>query len=309
MSIHIPVLLQECIEGLNIKPGGVYVDATLGRGGHTLEMAKRVGSGRIIAIDRDIDAISEAGMALVGYKERIAYVHGNFRDLTEIAALQGARKIDGLLLDLGMSSPQLDDGERGFSYMHEARLDMRMDRRDGLTAYDAVNGWGEERLREVFYRYGEERYSKPIARAIVSRREQSPLETTFELNDVIISAMPAAARREAQHPSKRCYQALRIAVNEELTALTELLGQVPGILGAGGRVCILSYQSLEDRLIKKAFADCAGRCVCPRDLPACVCGVKPTMKPVTKKPIRPSDEEVRQNPRARSAKLRIAEKI
>ena len=306
---HEPVLLWECIDGLNIKPGGIYVDGTIGRGGHAREIVKRVGNGRLIAIDRDIDAINESKEALDSYKDRITFVSGNFKDVAMALNLHGIETVDGMLFDLGMSSPQLEDCERGFSYMNNAKLDMRMDRQDELTAFDAVNNWTQERLRKTFFEYGEERYSASIARVIVKKRTEAPIETTFDLNEVIVSAMPAAARREAQHPSKRCFQALRIAINDELGSIAGLLEVAPGALAASGRLCIISFHSLEDRLVKRAYAAYATGCICPNDFPVCACGINPSMKIITKRPIIPSEDEVLKNPRARSAKLRIAEKL
>ena len=306
---HRPVLLKQCIDGLLIKPGGVYVDGTLGRCGHALGIVGRLTIGRLIAIDRDADSISEADGLLSGHRDKITLVHGNFTDLPGILDRSGVELADGMLFDLGVSSPQLDDGERGFSYMRDAPLDMRMDKQGELTAYHAVNNWEEGRLRKVFYEYGEERYAAQISRAIVSKRSSRPIATTFDLNGVILSAIPAAARREAQHPSKRCFQALRIAVNDELGSITTMLGAAPDRLKVGGRLCIISFHSLEDRLVKTAFAARAIGCTCPKDFPVCVCGVAPTLRVVTKKPIIPDDEEVEANPRARSAKLRIAERV
>jgi len=306
---HTPVLLTECIEGLKIRPGGIYVDGTLGRGGHAREIAKRLATGRLIAIDRDADALEEAGRALIEYEERVELIHGNFSDIARILDTNGVGLADGMIFDLGISSPQVDDTGRGFSYMQDAPLDMRMDRSGGLSARDAVNTWSQEKLRKVFYEFGEERYAGPIARAIVRQRASKPLETTFDLNGAILSAIPAAARREAQHPSKRCFQALRIAVNDELGHISQMLGTAPDRLKAGGRICVISFNSLEDRLAKNAFASRERGCVCPKDFPICVCGVAPTLKVITKKPVTPGDAEIRLNPRARSAKLRIAEKI
>ena len=306
---HTPVLLNESIDGLNIKPGGIYVDGTLGRAGHANEILKKLGSGRLIAIDRDRDAIEEAKSALTDHKDRITYVHGNFRDLTEILEKQGVRAVDGMLFDLGVSSPQLDDTARGFSYMHDARLDMRMDKGQTLTAYGIVNEHREDELRKIFYEYGEERYSRPIAREIIKRRAAAPIETTFELNDVIISAIPAAARREPQHPSKRCFQALRIAVNDELGSIREMLDAAPLLLKPEGRICVISFHSLEDRLVKKSFAALAKACSCPRDIPVCVCEGAATYKLITRKPVIAGADEIERNTRARSAKLRIAERL
>jgi len=306
---HAPVMLCECIDGLNIKPEGIYVDGTLGRGGHTREIAERLDTGRVIAIDRDADAITQSEKLLPEYKDRINYIHGNFRDVSNILDSIGIDAADGMLFDLGVSSPQLDDSERGFSYMHEAPLDMRMDRSDGITARQAVNSWPEEELRRVFFEYGEERYAGLIARAIAKKRSTAPIDTTSDLSGIIISAIPAAARREAQHPAKRCFQALRIAVNDELGAVRDMLEAAPFRLKAGGRICVISFHSLEDRLVKSSFNACASGCTCPKDFPVCVCGILPTLKLVAKKPITPGETELKNNPRARSAKLRIAERI
>ena len=306
---HTPVLLEECIKGLNIKPDGLYVDGTLGRGGHAREIAKRIGTGRLIAIDRDVEAIEETSVLLSEYRDKITFVHGDFRDISKILDDCGAEAPDGMLFDLGVSSPQLDDIERGFSYMQDAPLDMRMDRREDKTAFDAVNNWPEEVLRRVFFEYGEERHANLIARAIVKKRADAVIKTTFDLNKVIFSAIPAYARREAQHPSKRCFQALRIAVNDELGAIACMLDSVINRMKTGGRLCVVSFHSLEDRIVKNFFSVQAHGCVCPKDFPVCICGVKPSMKIVTKKPVRPTEAELESNPRARSAKLRIAERI
>ena len=306
---HTPVLLSECIEGLRIKPDGIYVDGTLGRGGHAVEIAKRLTTGKLIAIDRDDDAIREAGQRLLEYKSQIIFANDNFTHVSRILDEHGFTLADGMIFDLGVSSPQLENSKRGFSYMQDAPLDMRMDRRDELTAGDAVNDWTQEQLRNVFYEYGEERYAGLIARAIVRKRAQSRITTTFELNDIILSAIPASARREAQHPSKRCYQALRIAINDELSNISKMLDSAPDRLKTGGRICIISFHSLEDRLVKNSFAARQKGCICPKDFPVCICGVVPTLKLITKKPIISSEIETNLNPRARSAKLRIAERI
>ena len=306
---HIPVLLRESIERLNVKPDGIYVDGTFGMGGHSREIAKRLKTGRLIAIDRDAEAINQAGKLLSEYKNRISFVHGNFSDLPDILKDEKVESADGMLFDLGVSSPQLDCAERGFSYMSDAPLDMRMDKREELTALEAVNSWPADKLRRVFYEYGEEKYGGQIAGAIVKKRAEGSINTTFELNSIIFSAMPAAARREAQHPSKRCYQALRIAVNDELGAIAAMLETAPDKLKPGGRICVISFHSLEDRLVKNAFAARVNGCRCPADFPVCVCGFTPTMKLITKKPITPGDAESALNPRARSAKLRAAERL
>ena len=306
---HIPVLLKECIDGLNIKPDGIYIDGTLGRGGHTLEIAKRLTTGKVIAIDRDEDAIEEAKAILAGYEDLIQYEHTNYNAIPSILQAKGINETDGMIFDFGVSSPQLDNYERGFSYMHDAPLDMRMDRRDDLTAFDLVNSGSENELRDILREYGEEKYAKLIARAIVTVRATRQIKTTFELNDIIIKAIPAAGRRESQHPAKRCYQALRMAINNETDSISEMLVNMPGILKKDGRVCIISFHSIEDRLVKNAFIKYANGCTCPKDFPICVCGFVPVLKIITKKPITPSEAEVEQNPRSRSAKLRIAERI
>ena len=306
---HIPVLLQECINGLNIKPDGIYVDGTLGRAGHAKEITKRLTSGRLIAIDRDEEAIKEAKLLLSEYKTRTTLIHGNFKDIEKILKKENAEKADGILFDLGVSSPQLDNGERGFSYNHDAKLDMRMDINEPLTAFEIVNNWQEDKLRMIFYEYGEERYSRSIARAIINKREKTPIDTTFKLNNIIKSAIPAAARREAGHPSKRCFQALRIAVNGELGSISSMLDIVPSLLNTKGRLCIISFHSLEDRLVKRAFAAGAKGCICSKEMPVCICGEEPVLKLITRKPLTAGKEETEHNHRARSAKLRIAEKI
>jgi len=306
---HVPVLLHESINGLNIKPNGIYIDGTLGRAGHTLEIVKRLKHGRLIAIDSDAEAITSAGELLSDYKNLVTFVHSNFRNIKQILNDEGVEKVDGMIFDLGVSSPQLDNASRGFSYMQDANLDMRMDKNGSLTAFEIVNDWQEDNLRKIFFEYGEERYSKSIARAIVKQRALAKIDTTFKLNDVIISAIPSAARREAQHPSKRCYQALRIAVNDELGSLKEMLDATPELLNPEGRSCIISFHSLEDRLVKRAFAAGAKGCDCPGDFPVCICGKKPALKLITRKPVTANKSEISNNPRARSAKLRIAERI
>jgi len=306
---HIPVLLSESIKGLDIKPDGVYLDGTLGRAGHALEIVKRLDTGRLIAIDCDGEAIREAKSELAGYEEKITFVHGDFGDIAKIISEAGFQKVDGMLFDLGVSSPQLDDAKRGFSYMQDAPLDMRMDTRSSLSAFEAVNNWQEEELRRVFFEYGEERYSKSIAREIVRKRTAAPVNTTFELNEIIIGAIPAAARRQAAHPSKRCFQALRIAVNDELGKIEKMLDAAPELLRQNGRLCVISFHSLEDRLVKKSFAAWAKGCICPADAPICICGNTPKFKLITRKPVTAGTEETKRNPRARSAKLRIASRL
>jgi len=306
---HLPVLLRESIDGLNIKPDGIYVDGTLGRGGHTGEIVKKLTTGHLIAIDCDKEAINEAKESLNIYKDRITFIHGNFKDIADIIKEEGVLTVDGMIFDLGVSSPQLDNPERGFSYKQNSTLDMRMNSDQSLTASEIVNKWQEKDLRKIFYQYGEERYSKLIAREIVKKREAEKIDTTFKLNETINSAIPAAARRETQHPSKRCFQALRIAVNDELGSISTMLNLAPSLLNLDGRMSVISFHSLEDRLVKRAFAAGAKGCTCPRELPICVCGVKKTLNLITRKPITASEEEVKLNPRARSAKLRIAQRI
>ena len=306
---HKSVLLDECIEALNIRPDGIYVDGTLGMGGHSEQIAKRLTTGRLIAIDRDEMALSRAQERLAPYADRITFVHGNFRDLPQLLADAGVTGADGMLFDLGVSSPQLDNPERGFSYMADAPLDMRMDRSEGITAWFIVNKWPEEKLKRILYDFGEERYAPRIAQAIVRRRETAPIDTTIELVDVIRSAMPAAALREKQHPAKRSFQAIRIAVNDELGSISELLDHAVDLLNPGGRLAVISFHSLEDRIVKNAIASREHGCTCPREFPVCTCGFVQTLRSVTRKPILPSPQELEENPRSRSAKLRVAERV
>ena len=306
---HAPVLLHECIDALAIRPDGIYVDGTLGRAGHSREIAARLTTGRLICIDRDQAALDAAPGRLGELIDRVTLVRGNFSDLTRILDELSIPGVDGMLFDLGVSSPQLDDPTRGFSYMHDAPLDMRMDQSAPLTARDVVNEWDQEELKRILWRYGEERYSGLIAAAIVRTREVKPIETTFELVDVIRSAMPKAALREKQHPAKRSFQAIRIAVNDELTAVERMLQSAVPRLNPGGRLAVISFHSLEDRIVKTTMADFAKGCTCPPDFPVCVCGKTPDIKLVTRKPIVSGEEELEINPRARSAKLRVAEKL
>jgi len=306
---HKPVLLQECLDGLNIRPDGIYVDGTLGRAGHSREIAARLTTGRLICIDRDQAALDAAPARLEGHMDKVTLVHGNFGDVAAHLDKLGIPGVDGMLFDLGVSSPQLDDGARGFSYLQDAPLDMRMDQTAALTAREVVNTWSQEELKRILWQYGEERYSGLIAAAIVRRREQAPIETTVELADIIRDAMPAKARREKQHPAKRAFQAIRISVNEELLEVERMLDSALDLLNPGGRLAIISFHSLEDRLVKTAYAGWAKGCTCPPDFPVCVCGKKPKVKLVGKKPIVSGTEELDENPRARSAKLRVAEKL
>ena len=306
---HISVLLEECLEGLDIKPDGIYADGTLGGAGHSSQIAKRLTTGRLIGIDRDPVALKAAGERLAPYGDRVTLVHSNFCQIAKVLDDLGIEAVDGVLLDLGVSSPQLDDGERGFSYMADAPLDMRMNHQDPLSAYNVVNEWSYEELRRILFDYGEERYAPRIADAICRTREAAPIRTTLELVDVIRGAMPAAALREKQHPAKRSFQAIRIAVNDELGAVRQVMDAAIPRLKKGGRMAVITFHSLEDRIVKNAMADAAKGCTCPPSFPVCVCGKKPAVKLVNRKPIVSGDAELERNPRARSAKLRICEKI
>ena len=306
---HVSVLLNECIENLNIKPGGVYLDGTLGLGGHSYQIASRLTTGRLICIDRDETAIERAGKRLAPFGDKVTLVHGNFSDAAQIIDSLGIPGVDGMLFDLGVSSPQLDEIERGFSYMGDAPLDMRMDAGDSLTAYEVVNTWPEERLNRILWDYGEERYARRISRAILEHRARKPIATTLELVEIIKGAMPAAALREKQHPAKRSFQAIRIAVNDELGAISQMMETAPDKLNKGGRLCVISFHSLEDRIVKSGIAARENGCTCPREAPICTCGFVQTLKSVSRKPILPSAEELEQNPRSRSAKLRVAERV
>ena len=307
---HKPVLLDECLEGLAIRPDGIYLDGTLGRAGHSLEIARRLtGGGRLIGVDRDETALAAAEERLAEYRDRVALVHSNFSCIHEILDSLGLDKIDGMLFDLGVSSPQLDDAQRGFSYMHDAPLDMRMDRTAALTARDVVNTWPYEELRRILFEYGEERYAPVIAKHIVREREVCPVETTGQLTDIIKKAMPPAALREKQHPAKRSFQAIRIAVNGELDELEPMMDAAADRLNPGGRLAVISFHSLEDRIIKKTMQRLATGCTCPPEFPVCVCGKQPKMKLITRKPVVSTAAELEYNPRARSAKLRVAEKV
>ena len=306
---HKPVLLDACIQALNIRPDGIYVDGTLGRAGHSREIAGRLTTGRLICIDRDQAAIDAAQDRLAPWLARVTLIHSNFSELKEVLSRCGVSGADGMLFDLGVSSPQLDDASRGFSYMQDAPLDMRMDTSAPLSAADIVNTWSQEELRRILFEYGEERYAPAIARHIVERRERAPIETTGQLVEVIRSAMPPAALREKQHPAKRSFQAIRIAVNGELEELPPMLRAAAQRLHPGGRLAVISFHSLEDRIIKKTMQELATGCTCPPNFPVCVCGKKPQMKLVSRKPIVATEAELTYNPRARSAKLRVAEKL
>ncbi len=307
---HKSVLLQECIDALNIRPDGIYLDGTLGGAGHSSQIARRLTEGgRLIGVDRDRTALAAAKERLAPYADRVTLVHSNFAEIDAILDSLGIPAVDGMLFDLGVSSPQLDDASRGFSYMADAPLDMRMDKDDVLTAGEVVNTWPQGELRRILYDYGEERYAPQIAAAICRAREKAPIETTLELVDIIRSAMPAQALREKQHPAKRSFQAIRIAVNDELGAVSRMMQAAVGRLNPGGRLAVITFHSLEDRIVKSEMQQAARGCTCPPEFPVCVCGKKPLVKLVTRKPIVSGPAELEENPRARSAKLRVAEKL
>ena len=307
---HKPVLLEECLTALNIRPDGIYLDGTLGRAGHSYEIVSRLGeNGRLIGLDRDETALEAARQRLAPFMNRVTLVHSNFSLVGQVLDELGIGGVDGMLFDLGVSSPQLDEAERGFSYMHDAPLDMRMDRTAALTAREVVNCWSYEELRRILFEYGEERYAPVIAKHIVRTREQRPIETTGQLSDIIRGAMPTSALREKQHPAKRSFQAIRIAVNDELGELEPMLRAAAEHLKPGGRLAVISFHSLEDRIVKKTMQDLATGCTCPPSFPVCVCGKRPKMKLISRKPITAGEAELAYNPRARSAKLRVAEKL
>ena len=306
---HVSVLLDASIDALNIRPDGIYVDGTLGGGGHSREIASRLTTGHLIGIDRDETALAAAGERLAPFMDRVTLVHSNFCEMDSVIRSLGYPGVDGVLLDLGVSSPQLDESSRGFSYMADAPLDMRMDRGDTLTAYHVVNEWSYEELKRILFDYGEERYAPLIAGAICRRREQKPIATTLELVDIIRGSVPPAALREKQHPAKRSFQAIRIAVNDELGAVSKAMEAAIPMLNPGGRLAVITFHSLEDRIVKSAMAEAARGCTCPPSFPVCVCGKKPKVKLLSRKPVLPGPEELEENPRARSAKLRVCEKL
>ena len=307
--VHKSVLLRECIDALAIRPDGIYVDGTLGGGGHSYEIARRLTTGRHIGIDRDPTALKAAGERLSPFSDRVTLVHGTFSQMPEILSELGIAQVNGILLDLGVSSPQLDDGARGFSYMSDAPLDMRMDAGASLSAYEVINFWPREELRRILFEYGEERYAPQIAAAIERRRREKPVETTLELVDIIRGAMPPQALREKQHPAKRSFQAIRIAVNDELGEVRRIMNEAVPLLAPGGRLAVITFHSLEDRIVKNGMQAAAQGCTCPPDFPVCVCGKKPKVKILSRKPIVSGAEELKENPRARSAKLRVCEKL
>jgi 16S rRNA (cytosine1402-N4)-methyltransferase len=307
---HRSVLLEECMEGLNIRPDGTYIDGTAGGAGHSSVIASRLGEGgRLIALDQDETAVAVATERLSVFGERARVVRSNFRELAAVCKMLEIEKIDGLLLDLGVSSYQLDTAERGFSYQADAPLDMRMDVRNPLTARTVVNEYSEDAIRRILFEYGEERFSSRIASNIIREREKAPIETTGELVEIIKRSIPAAQRDGGHHPAKRSFQALRIEVNAELDVIAPAIRSAVRLLNKGGRVAIITFHSLEDRIVKQTFAELAQGCTCPKNFPVCVCGKKPELKVITRKPILPSNEELEVNPRSRSAKLRVAEKL
>ncbi len=307
--VHKPVLFDEVIESLRIKPDGIYADGTAGGAGHSSGIAERLTSGKLISFDRDADAVKVASERLSKFGERSTVVHSNYSEIKSVLAEMGIDRIDGLLLDLGVSSYQLDNAERGFSYMADAPLDMRMDRREKISAYSVVNEYSAEDLKRILFEYGEERFAPSIARAIVREREKAPIETTLELSEIIKGAMPASARNGAHHPAKRSFQAIRIEVNGELRIIEQTIRDAASIMNEGGIISIITFHSLEDRIVKQTFAKLAEGCTCPKSFPVCICGNKPTLEVVSRKPILPSDAELEENPRSRSAKLRVAKRV
>ena len=307
---HYSVLLAETVDSLNIKPGGVYVDCTLGGAGHSARILEKMGGdGKLVGIDRDEYAIQKASQRLEKYKDNILLIKGNFCDAPELLSENGIHKIDGVVADLGVSSFQLDNADRGFSYMHDAPLDMRMSRQDKLSAYDVVNGYEEKELSRIINLFGEERFASKIAYNICRTREKQPIKTTAELAEVVKNSIPAKNRADGPHPAKRTFQAIRIEVNGELDVIDKMILGLFPMLESGGRMAVITFHSLEDRIVKHTFAKLAKGCECPPDFPVCVCGKKPQGVVVTKKPILPSEQELEENPRSRSAKLRVCEKI
>ncbi|NLW22101.1 MAG: 16S rRNA (cytosine(1402)-N(4))-methyltransferase RsmH [Tissierellia bacterium] len=306
---HTPVLLKETIEGLNIKEDGIYVDGTIGGAGHSIEIVKRLTSGRLIGIDQDLNAIKKAEEVLKDHMGKVTLVHDNYANIEGILSELNIDKVDGILLDIGVSSHQLDSRERGFSYQKDAPLDMRMDKTKDFTAKDVVNKYSQEELERIIWEYGEERWAKRIAEFIVRERKKKPIETTLQLVDIIKKAIPQKVRMEGGHPAKRTFQAIRIEVNRELDVLRESIPIMCRLLNSKGRICIITFHSLEDRIVKDSFKELSKECVCPPDFPICVCDKKKEINIITKKPIVPTKKEIDQNPRSKSSKLRIAERV
>jgi 16S rRNA (cytosine1402-N4)-methyltransferase len=306
---HFSVLLKETVDGLDIKPNGIYVDGTLGGGGHSEEILKRLDTGKLIGIDQDENALKAASERLKEYGDKFIPVRSNFSDILDVLNSLNIKRIDGMMMDLGVSSHQLDEADRGFSYRFDAPLDMRMDQRQALDAYKVVNTYSEDELNQVIRDFGEENWARRIAKFICEDRENKPIETTGELVDLIYRAIPAGARREGGHPAKRTFQAIRIEVNRELEILTQTIEDITSVLNKKGRIAIITFHSLEDRLVKHAFKALAQGCICPPELPLCVCNNKPKLKIITRKPILPSETELEHNSRSKSAKLRVARKI
>lgn len=307
---HIPVMLSECLEGLNIKADGTYVDGTVGGAGHSIEIVKRLSeNGRLICVDKDEDALKAAGERLAPYKDRVTFIHDDYKNLVNELDSIGVGKVDGILLDLGVSSYQLDNAERGFSYMKDAPLDMRMDRSQRISAHEVVNGYTESELARILFDYGEEKLARQIARNIVRARSEKPIETTLELAKIVEDTYPAKTRWKFGHPAKRTFQAIRIEVNDELSSLGEAVTAMARRLEKGGRMAVITFHSLEDRIVKSAFKELSLACTCPPDFPVCVCGKVQEVELVNKKPITASEEELENNSRSQSAKLRVIEKL
>lgn len=307
---HVPVMLGECLDGLKIKADGVYVDGTVGGGGHSSEIVKRLSDkGRLICFDKDEDALKASGARLADFKDRVTFVHDDYKNMPERLNEMGVGKVDGILLDLGVSSYQLDNAERGFSYMKDAPLDMRMDRSQRVSAYEVVNTYGEDEIAKILFDYGEEKLARAIARKIVNRRSEKPIETTLELAKIVEDTYPAKTRWKYGHPAKRTFQAIRIEVNDELSSLGEAITAMARRLEKGGRMAVITFHSLEDRIVKTAFKELSLACTCPPDFPVCVCGKVQEVELVNKKPIVASEKELDENPRSQSAKLRIVEKL
>ncbi len=306
---HTPVLLKEIIKNLNIKEDGIYVDGTLGGAGHSSEIAKRLTGGKLIGIDQDLNALKKSEQVLAPYSKNVILVHDNYENIDKVLMDLGIPKVDGILLDIGVSSHQLDEESRGFSYNKDAPLDMRMDRTSGISAWDVVNNYSERELEQIIFDYGEDRWAKRIAEFIVLERSEKPIDTTFELVTAIKKAIPKAVRMEGHHPAKKTFQAIRIEVNRELEVLKNSIEKMVGLLNPGGRLLIITFHSLEDRIVKEHFRELYKDCICPPELPQCVCEKKREIKIITRKPIIPTEKEIAENPRSRSSKLRIAEKI